>query len=85
MISEGISPVDLPCHELVEIVTEYLDGTLPASERLRFEQHLVICPGCTTYVEQMRTTIRLTGRLRERDVPAALLEAFRDWKRRGGR
>ena len=76
---------DLTCKELVEIVTDYLEGRLPPPYRLRFEQHLMICPGCSTYVEQMRDTIALVGALREEDVPRpaqeALLRAFSDWKR----
>lgn len=77
---------DLTCRELVEIVTEYLEGTLPGGERERFDAHLLDCLGCTTYLDQMRETIRLTGRLGEDDLaPTArdeLLAAFRDWKRR---
>ena len=81
----GSAPDNLSCRELVEIVTDYLEGTLPSGARARVDAHLGNCPGCTTYVEQMRETVRLTGRLREEDLqpPArqALLEAFRDWKR----
>jgi anti-sigma factor RsiW len=76
---------ELTCQELVEIVTDYLEGAMPTDERLRFEEHLVVCPGCEAYVAQMRETIRLAGALREEDIaPAArdrLLETFRDWKR----
>ena len=75
---------DLTCRELVEIVTDYLEGRLPPGDRLRFDEHLLVCPGCTNYLEQMRETIRLTGTLREEDLPAPareeLLEAFRNWK-----
>ncbi len=77
---EGPDP-GLACRELVEIVTDYLEGALPSGERARVEAHLAECPGCTVYVEQMRETIRLTGRLGEDDVPEpvreALLHAFR--------
>ncbi len=76
---------ELTCKELVELVTEYLEGTLPAHERARFEEHLEDCPGCATYVEQMRQTIRLLGTLSENGLdPRArdeLLQVFRDWKR----
>jgi anti-sigma factor RsiW len=76
---------DLTCRELVELVTDYLEGGLPPAERARFEAHLADCPGCTTYLEQMRQTIRLLGRLTEADVaPQALeelLRVFRAWKR----
>jgi anti-sigma factor RsiW len=78
---------DLTCQELVELVTEYVEGALPPGKRVRFEQHLAVCPGCTTYVEQMRQTIRETGRLTEEslepDTRDQLLELFRNWKRAG--
>lgn len=71
------------CSELVELVTEYLEGALPEERRARFEEHLRGCDGCTAYLEQFRTTIRLSGMLTEQDVPAdareALLGAFRAW------
>ena len=71
------------CSELVELVTEYLEGALPEDRRARFEEHLRGCDGCTAYMEQFRTTIRLTGMLTEEQVPAeardALLGAFRAW------
>lgn len=75
---------ELTCQELVELVTAYLDGALTPAERLRFDSHLATCEGCRAYVEQFRTTIRLTGALAEDDLAApardALLHVFRDWK-----
>lgn len=74
----------LACREVVELVTSYLEGALPASEQRRFEAHLAVCPHCTTYLQQFRQTIAATGRLREEDVTPeakdALVAAFRDWK-----
>lgn len=79
-----MTEADLTCRELVEIVTDYLEGRLPPRDRMRFEDHVLVCEGCTAYVEQMRETIRLTGALRTADVPAEveeeLLRAFRGWK-----
>ncbi len=76
------------CHELVELVTDYLEGSLSRRDRARFEAHLVGCPHCTVYLEQFRETLRLTGTLRVSDVPpeaaAALLEQFAAWKREDG-
>ncbi len=76
---------EFTCRELVEAVTDHFEGRTQPDERIRFEQHLVYCGSCRAYVEQMRETIRLTGTLREDDVPAEgrdeLLEAFREWKR----
>jgi len=75
----------LTCRELVELVTDFLEDRLSPADRDRFERHLAVCPGCVTYVAQIRETVRLVGRLREEDVPAemesALREAFRDWRR----
>jgi anti-sigma factor RsiW len=76
---------DLTCRELVEIVTDYLEGALPASERERFESHLRQCAKCTTYLQQMESTIAVMGTLTENGIePAArdhLLHLFRDWHR----
>jgi anti-sigma factor RsiW len=74
---------ELACREVVELVTAYLDDVLAPADRERFEEHLVFCDGCDNYLEQARTTIRLTGRV-ERELPpeleAALLETFRGWR-----
>ena len=79
---------DLPCQELVELVTDYLEGRLPEPQRVRFETHLALCSGCRTYLEQMRQTLRALGRLAEESIqPEAkqrLLVAFRDWRRGAG-
>ncbi len=81
-----MSVPELTCQELVEVVTHYLEGSMPAERRLLFEEHLAFCDWCQTYLEQMRATIRLTGTLREDDLRPeareALLDVFRDWKRR---
>ncbi len=78
---------ELTCQEFVEIVTEYLEGTLPPPEQLRFERHLGICPGCHTYLKQIRQTIETLGTLTEESIPPRarqeLLDAFRDWKKTG--
>jgi anti-sigma factor RsiW len=75
---------DLSCQELVELVTDYLDGALAPAERARFDAHLADCTGCDRYLAQMRTTIALTrdsGALGEQPDVRGLLAAFRDWKR----
>jgi anti-sigma factor RsiW len=73
----------LTCQQMVELVTAYLEGSMSRDERDRFEQHLSACDGCTNYLHQMRETMRLTGMLREEEIPQgqrdALLVAFRDW------
>ena len=76
---------DLACQELVELVTDYLEGVLPRRTRRRVERHLAACDGCDRYVEQMRRTLDLLGTVSvdaleqvEMDV---LVEAFRDFHR----
>ncbi len=79
-------PMD--CIELVELVSDYVDGALSEDDRAAFEHHLTDCDGCVSYVSQMRETIHLTGALRVDDVqPDAretLLAAFRDFHRNQG-
>ncbi len=79
---------ELSCQELVELVTDYLEDALPAELRARFEEHIAHCSGCTTYLEQMRATIRVTGTLTAESLSAeaerTLLDAFRGWTRPPG-
>ena len=75
---------EMSCKELVEVITDYLEGTLPAPDRTRFEEHLRICPGCQIYLVQMRQVIATLGKLSEENIPPNarddLLRVFRDWK-----
>ena len=83
MIDENLA--EMPCNELVELVTEYLEDRLSSRDRARFEAHLAACEACRTYLEQFRQTIQVLGRLPEDSLsPQAretLLRAFRDWPR----
>jgi anti-sigma factor RsiW len=72
----------MTCQELVELVTDYLEGALPREDAARFEAHVAACPGCEVYLEQMRSTIAVTGASGDGVEPAAvspLLDAFRHW------
>ena len=84
-MSEPITTDELSCQELVELVTDYLEGALPEHEHVRFDEHLAACEGCHAYVDQMRRTIRTVGALGEETIaPEArekLLTAFRGWRR----
>ena len=75
----------LSCQELVELVTDYLEGALGEADLHRFERHIAGCGGCTRYLEQLRTTIRITGTITTDDLTPdaeqALLQAFRGWAR----
>jgi len=73
----------MSCRELVEVITDYLEGTMSDRDRARFEAHLRECPYCVNYLQQMRETIAALGELSEESLgPEArdrLLEAFRGW------
>ena len=77
--------IELVCREVVELVTEYLGGTLAAPDRQRFEQHLGTCPPCTAYLAQVRTTLELAAELGATDAPGddqiaeQLGDTFRRW------
>jgi hypothetical protein len=64
---------ELQCREVVDVLTDYFEGVLPVERRVVLEQHLLFCAGCTEYVDQLRTSIELTGRLQEPDVPAPVM------------
>ncbi len=76
---------DLACTEEVELMTDYLEGALPAADVRRLERHLEICPGCTQYLVQMRTIAGSLGGLTEDSIPAEmrsdLLAAFRGFRK----
>jgi anti-sigma factor RsiW len=72
---------DMPCRELVEVISDYLEDALPETDRLRFEAHLAGCDACREYVAQFEQTIALSGRIEADQLPPALreelLSAFR--------
>ena len=74
----------LSCKELVELVTDYLDGAMSDADRLRFDEHLDLCPPCVEYVAQIGRTIRVVGttwrEVEDTSQAKELLAIFRDWK-----
>ena len=75
---------EMPCQDLVELVTHYFDDALTPRDRARFEAHLGECGPCRDYLEQLRRTIELAGRLAPDSLSPeardALLAAFRGWR-----
>ena len=74
----------LTCRELVELVTDYLEGALSSEDKERFEAHLAGCDGCSAHLQQMRKTIQTVGNLEENSLSLEakenLLRLFRNWK-----
>jgi len=83
--------VELVCQEVVELVTDYLSGTLPPPEKTRFDQHLSTCPPCTAYLAQVRSTLALADELgsvgapSDEEVAHHLGDMFRSWHRKRAR
>ena len=71
------------CQEVVELVTGYIEGTMPDAQRRAFDEHLEECEGCRNYLEQMRATILLSGRIEPASLSSEaceeLVAAFRGW------
>lgn len=75
---------DIVCQQAVELVTDYLEGSLSRRSRRRFEAHLRTCPNCSAYLEQIRVTIQLTGTVEPGDLTpearADISALYRRWR-----
>jgi predicted anti-sigma-YlaC factor YlaD len=75
----------LTCQQVVELVTDYLEGSLGWRDRRRFDKHLQACEGCSRYLVQMRETLALLGTVPldtlSTEARSTLLDAFRDLRR----
>jgi anti-sigma factor RsiW len=80
------APEEMSCRELVDVITDYLEGTMAPADRARFEAHLTECPYCANYLDQMRETVGALGGLTEDSISPRtldeLLDAFRGWRER---
>ena len=74
----------MKCREVVELMTDYLEGALTAADRERFEQHIVGCDGCRAYLQQLRLTLRAMRSVEGVPIPdrvqTELVRAFRNWR-----
>jgi anti-sigma factor RsiW len=79
---------ELACQQVVEMVSDYLEGALSRAQRRRLEAHLAGCEHCGEYLRQMHATIALTGRLRNEDLTPEmredLVEVYRRWRAEEG-
>lgn len=67
---------EIVCQQWVELVTDYLEGTLPPDLQQAADRHLADCPHCTEYLQQMRRTIEVAGALQDEDVPNDVVNAL---------
>jgi anti-sigma factor RsiW len=74
----------MTCRQVVELMTDYLEGALSAADRARFEEHIAGCDGCRAYLAQLATTRRVLRKLADEPIPpdleADLVKAFQNWK-----
>jgi anti-sigma factor RsiW len=75
-------PSQLVCQQAVELMSDYLEGSLSRRDRRRLEKHLLGCDGCTAYLEQLRATIAASGEVVPEDLAPELLESFTELFRR---
>ncbi len=69
-------PPPLVCREAVELVSDYLDGTLSRRDRRRLEKHLAACDACQAYLAQVRATVAASGRVGPEDLPDDVVEGL---------
>ncbi len=78
----------LTCKEITELVTEYAEGNLSFTDRLRFRMHIAMCRNCRRYVRQVKATAVALGMLPQPemspDLEQELLRRFESWKRARG-
>ena len=83
-MTDATADAEMACDELVELVSDYLDGSLDAATRARVDLHLAECDGCSSYLQQFRSTIETLGRVTEDqldvDFRDRLMTAFRTWR-----
>jgi predicted anti-sigma-YlaC factor YlaD len=72
------------CRQVVQLLTDYLEGALSDADRVRVQEHLAGCAACRAFLGQLRAAGRVTAALAAAEVPAALraelISAFRDWR-----
>ena len=70
------------CRQIFAMLSEYLDGELPAENCRQLERHLKGCRPCIAYLDSLKTTVEACRRYRvgriptpSKEVKAALLAA----------
>ncbi len=77
-----LTPTRLVCQQAVELMSDYLEGSLSRRDRKRLEQHLSGCDACNAYLEQLRVTILASGVVVADDLEPEVLETLTDLFRR---
>jgi len=62
------------CKEVIDSLSDYLDGVAPAELRLEIETHLRGCQDCSAVYDSMRKVLIITGDERVFEIPAGFRE-----------
>ena len=68
----------LSCQEITEIITDYLEGRMSFSDRMRFQMHVGMCKHCRAYLRQMKATIGSLGQLPDEPMPTDVRDEMRE-------
>jgi anti-sigma factor RsiW len=74
--------VALTCQQVVELMTDYVEGVLLPDERGRFEAHLAHCDACARYLEQLRATLDVLAQMTPPEPDPVLREELVAFYRR---
>jgi anti-sigma factor RsiW len=77
-----LMPSQLVCRQAIELMSDYLEGSLSRRDRRRLEKHLALCDACTAYLEQMRATIAASGVVEPDGLAPEALETLTELFRR---
>lgn len=67
----------LVCRDGVEMLVDYLEGTLPPADREAIEAHVSGCPRCVAFVESYRQTPRILRAATVAALPEDLKQSLR--------
>jgi anti-sigma factor RsiW len=66
------SPSTIECRQIADLLSDYLDGTLPKPTRELLEWHIEGCGPCVAFVNTYRGTINAATKLKDVEIPSEL-------------
>jgi predicted anti-sigma-YlaC factor YlaD len=81
----GYMTGNFTCKEMSGLITDYLEGSLTLTQRVRFQMHMGLCLACRNYLSQMKYTVTTLRQLPSDPIPSQikeeLLRRFQTWKK----
>ena len=69
------------CKQATSLILDYLTGELDPKTARLFEEHLMICPDCVSFLNSYKETIRFTRSLSYEDIPTEMKKRIRRFLR----